>query len=246
MNIEEIRSAKFLVGSCADHSPAFSKKTLFVKGKSTAEQIDSIAKEYNAIHIHLGFYHSFHTQQGWTESFSIWNNTISKLLNLNYYVTLEHPSTFSLKIMKLLNKTILKSKYFIPMAYIRISNIEKSHPNLTLKIDDENFGGPNGGVWCYNRHEMMDSNKFSNWNEYDLTVIDVENEDNNVAENSTDASQEHIEAIKDVKIEESTPVPETILSEIITPEDAANIYVGNVTDDPLNTEPKKKILKVKK
>jgi hypothetical protein len=244
MDKKEITSAKFLVGACADHTPAFSKKTLFVNGKQDMEKILKLAKEHTVSHIYLGAHTSFSTMPGWDDikSFSYWNTTMLELLEKGYWVTLEYSSHAHCRLIKVLDKRIIHSKQYVPVIYIKVPDIETYHPNLTIKIDDGHFMKSNQGVWCYNYHEIMDSNKFTAWNEYNFEKVTVET---HIDKDQEDMNQEST-SIDQTGLD-TTPNKETELIPVIsTPQDAADAYAANATEDPLDKEVKRKILKVKK
>jgi hypothetical protein len=35
-----------------------------------------------------------------------------------------------------------------------------------VKIDDKDFQATNPGVWCHRLHNLMDEQRFTNWEEY--------------------------------------------------------------------------------
>ena len=38
--------------------------------------------------------------------------------------------------------------------------------NTTVKLDDTDFGKTNPGVWCHRLHNLLDTERFTDWSEY--------------------------------------------------------------------------------
>jgi len=157
--------AAFYIGGEANHTPAFSKKTLFVVGVQPIEQISSLAADNKVPHIYLTANQSYSD-----DNVAYYNSTASNLIAAGYLVTLEYPvQSHSLLLQKLL-PTIWQSKAFIAVVNCKIPAVTTCNPNLTVKLDDGEIGGSNGGVWCWNQHAICDSNRFTSWGDYDSYV----------------------------------------------------------------------------
>jgi len=155
------------VGTEAEHTPAFSKKTLFVVGLQFTKDIEALAQEHKATHIFLGANYSFDASKIANKSVAnLWNEQITYFLDLGYWVSLSYPAHQHKDILEAFTSDIWQSKRFVPVLSVKIPKIQTSNPNLTVKIDDTDFDTTNPGVWCMHYHEVTDSNRFTGWNEY--------------------------------------------------------------------------------
>jgi hypothetical protein len=164
----------FFVGPEVEHTPAYSKKTLFVVGKQNLDTIVERAREHKTPHIYMGANHSFEVDP--TDNTFYWDKTITGLLDRGFWVTLDYPAHQHNSVLLILNKGVWQSRIFVPMLRVCIPKIQESSPNLTVKIDDIDFKATNPGVWCLNFHELMDSNRFTDWNEYATDLV-IETDD---------------------------------------------------------------------
>ncbi len=171
MNRDGHKNIKFFVGSEVEHTPAFSKKTLFVVGTQAIEEIVELARQHKATHIFMGANHSFDSTVD-----AYWDQTITELLDRGFWVSLDYEAHLHGKVLTMLNKGIWQSRLFVPLLSVRIPNIQMSSPNLTVKIDDVDFKATNPGVWCLHHHELTDSNRFTDWVDYNTDVA-IEFED---------------------------------------------------------------------
>lgn len=165
MNRNGHKDAVFFIGPEVEHTPAFSKKTLFVIGKPRVEQIFRMANEYKTPHVFMGANHSFSVDP--TDGTLYWDNTITALLDKGFWVTLDYPAHQHQSVLMILNAGVWHSRLFIPLLSVRIPKIETSSVNLTVKIDDVDFAATNPGVWTMHFSEVTDSNRFTGWNEYE-------------------------------------------------------------------------------
>jgi hypothetical protein len=166
MNRENFNNAKMFIGAEVEHTPAFSKKTLFVVGMQPIEEIVDMARKHKASHIFMGANHSFNDTID-----AYWDQSITALLDRGFWVTLDYEAHLHEKVLVALNKGIWQSRLFVPLLSVRIPNIQMSSPNLTVKIDDIDFKATNPGVWCMHFREVTDSNRFTDWVEYDTDVV---------------------------------------------------------------------------
>jgi len=157
----------FFIGPEVEHTPAYSKKTLFVIGQQPIDEIVDLARQHKAPHIFMGADHSFETNVAG----DYWNKTITALLDRGFWVTLDYQAHEHFRVLKMLNPGIWQSRMFVPLLSVRIPNIQTSSPNLTVKIDDIDFKATNPGVWCMHFHEVTDSNRFTDWVEYGTDVV---------------------------------------------------------------------------
>lgn len=166
MNRTGHEAVVFFVGPEVEHTPAFCKKTLFVVGTPLVANILAQAQSNNTPHVFMGANHSFDiTNQ------TYWSETISKLLDHGYWVTLDYPAHEHNIVLEMLAPSTWVSRKFVPLLSVRIPHIETSSANLTVKIDDIDFKATNPGVWCMHYTEVTDSNRFTGWQEYESDTI---------------------------------------------------------------------------
>lgn len=272
MNRDGHNSVKFFIGGEVEKTPAFSKKTLFVVDFQDTNRIESLAREHKAPHIFLGANHSFDASYP-TEYFSkCWNDQITYLLDKGFMVTLDYQAHQHETVLKMLNAGIWQCRNFVPLLGVRIPNIETSSPNLTIKIDDIDFKATNPGVWCMHFKEITDSNRFTDWLEYETDV--TISEDKTISTNVTEsAAKEYVDfgTRVDKMLEASFPkndesigldpdsksqlkpasedeqAKEAIQTPISTSAEVSEAYAKGATSDPLGKAvPKKsKVTKAK-
>jgi hypothetical protein len=171
--MKETEQSSFYVGPNVEHSPAYSKKTLFVVGKQGLDEITRLAREHKVTHIFMGANHSFDIDQENITHY--WNLTIQSLLDRGFWVTLEYPAHQHELLLNTLNQFIWQSRLFVPLVGIRIPKLQTSNSNLTVKFGDSDFKETDPGVWCMHFHEVTDSNRFTDWVEYNnLWIIKEE------------------------------------------------------------------------
>lgn len=173
MNRQGHEGVDFFIGPEVEHTPAYSKRTLFVVGKQKLDQIEKTAKEYKTPHIFMGANHSFSAASMDT----YWDQVITALLDKGFWVTLDYQAHEHADVLKMLNPGVWQCRTFVPLLGVRIPKVQTSSPNLTIKIDDVDFKATNPGVWCLHHHEVTDSNRFTDWNDYATDqVLQAENE----------------------------------------------------------------------
>lgn len=167
MNRDGHKDAQFFVAAEVEHTPAFSKKTLFVVGVQDVNRILELAREHKVSHIFLGANHSFASNLAGNP----YNEIITALLDRGFWVTLDYPAHEHFKVLAMLSPGIWQSRLFVPMLSVRIPKVQTSNSNLTIKIDDIDFKATNPGVWCMHFHEVTDSNRFTDWQDYGSDVV---------------------------------------------------------------------------
>jgi hypothetical protein len=166
MNRDGHNNVAFFIGPEVEHTPAYSKKTLFVVGKQDVSTIERLAREYKTPHIFMGANHSF---DGSVDAY--WDMTITALLDRGFWVTLDYEAHMHDKVLTMLNKGIWQSRLFVPLLGVRIPEVQTSSPNLTIKIDDVDFKATNEGVWCWNHQAITDANRFTDWQDYGTDFV---------------------------------------------------------------------------
>lgn len=166
MNRAGYEETKYFIGPEVEHTPAYSKKTLFVVGYQNPLEVEKLARQHKTPHVFLGANHSFDTSHR-TEYFDqTWNDLVTHLLDHGFWVTLDYQAHQHKDVLEMLSAGVWQSRLFVPLLGVRIPKVETSSPNLTIKIDDIDFRATNPGVWCLHFHEVTDSNRFTDWNDY--------------------------------------------------------------------------------
>ncbi len=264
----------FFVGNEIEQTPAFNKKTLFVVGLQNTETIEKLAKEHNVKHVFLSANRSFDSidkvngeyKVGYTNVVD-WETQIQHLLDSGYMVSLDYPAHKHAMVLDALNKNIWQSRNFVPVLSVAVPNVNTSNPNLTIKIDDINFGATNPGVWCLNHNEVTDSNRFTSWSEYgDDVVIELGQEERRIhyidvgdfpPEKAADMIAGVVDAMNNtnigldpvskssLKLDAEVQVDQKPAVVITTPVDAAEAYAEGTTKDPLSAKESTKAIKPK-
>lgn len=258
----------FFVGPEIEQTPAFGKKTLFVVGLQDTTLVEKHATENQVKHIFLTANRSFDSVEFKDGAYVVgktlaadWAKQISHLLSKNYMVSVDYPAHKHAMLLEILDKNIWQSRNFVPILSVAVPHVSTSSPNLTVKIDDVNFGATNPGVWCMNYTEVTDSNRFTSWAEYADDVVITDNPVVTVQEKSPVVTkmaeqptlhEEPILSMNDTTAGIDT-VPATALkadlipeetlpkvAEVSTPEGAADAYAEGATIDPLSKEESKK------
>jgi hypothetical protein len=246
----------FSVGPEVAHTPAYSKKTLFVIGMQDTAKVEKIARDNKTPHISLGADRSFNADANWDAQ-------ITHLLDAGFWVTLEYPTTAHEFMLQSLNPGIWQSRIFVPLLWTDIPCLETSNPNLTLKLDDNT--GTNAGIWCMHFKELTDSNRFTDRSEFESTEVDTQpargngmsimSSLENIVEPKAVAvpnvDKQVVELLNDTALGlDDTPTtalkadPDAvaaIVNDVVkTPVDAAEAYAAGATVDPLSAEASKK------
>ena len=149
----------FFTGTEVEKTPTYGLKTLFVVGYQAVEKIKELATQHNCKHIYLGANHSLkHIEYEQSQPLL---NTIDKLLELDYYVTVDTRVSNALHFEKCLTNKKFTIVYAVP-----VENIMNMRGNIVLKIDDKDFKATNPGVWCHSLHTLQDREKFTDWSKY--------------------------------------------------------------------------------
>jgi hypothetical protein len=161
MNREGHEDVKFFYGTEVEHTPALGKKTLFVVGVQTEEQIAS--NLLGCEHIYFGANMSFPdydiNARGWLD----WENMIKPFLAAGYLCTLD----IDVKCVEgLLESCLTEDHNFIPMISVKLPYIKLLGYNATLKLDDKDFAATNPGVWCHSIHDLQNRDHFTDWSKY--------------------------------------------------------------------------------
>ena len=157
---------RFFTGIEVEHTPAYGMETLFVDGIHTVE---TVRKKLGDIkHIFFGANHSFNPGIKFPQDSGNWDRyeaMMMPFLDEGYLVTLDVPLDHA---EALLESGMIERDNFIPQIRIPLPYIKQYNYNTMIKIDDKDFKATNPGVWCHRLHDLMDSEKFTDWTKYSL------------------------------------------------------------------------------
>lgn len=162
----------FFVGTEVEHTAAFGKKTLFVVGVKSIEEIQKWLDHFSSIgdvstnieHIFFGADQSFpildvNDSLNWAH----WEDMIAHFLDQGYLCTLD----LDVRCVEgLAESGLTDCSTFIPMISVKLPYTRLLNYNTTIKIDDKGFNATNPGVWCHSLHNLMDRNLFTPWSDY--------------------------------------------------------------------------------
>ena len=161
MNREGHDNVSFFYGTEVEHTPAYGKKTLFVVGVQTTDDIS--AHLQGCEHIYFGANQSFPNYdtdaRGWLD----WENMIQPFLALGYLCTLDIDIR---SVEGLLESGLTEHHNFIPMISVKLPYIQQLGYNAVLKLDDRDFAATNPGVWCHSIHDLQNRDRFTDWSKY--------------------------------------------------------------------------------
>jgi hypothetical protein len=158
----ESNTVVFFTGTEVEHTPAFGKKTLFVVGVQSEDQI---AIHLNGCeHIYFGANMSFpklkvNDALRWKQ----WESMIHPFLEKGYLCTLDIDVSC---VEGLAESGFCEYHNFIPMISVKLPYIQQLGYNATIKIDDKDFNASNPGVWCHSLHNLQNRDLFTDWSKY--------------------------------------------------------------------------------
>lgn len=156
----------FFFGKEIEHTPAHGKNTFFVVGLHDPQKIYDILVGHNdsVEHIYFGANQSFDASGNvaW-EHWEKWERMISFFLNKGYWCTLDVDVK---DVEGLLEGGLCENHKFIPMISVKLPYLQQLGYNATIKLDDKDFNATNPGVWCHRLHDLLDTEKFTNWDQY--------------------------------------------------------------------------------
>ena len=152
----------FFKGVEVEHTPAYGKRTLFVVGIQT---VDDIAKYVQGCdHIYFGANMSFPNPDiNDLEAWRPWDDMVKYFLNKGYLCTLD----IDVKSVEgLAESTLCEYNNFIPMISVKLPYVQLLGYNATIKLDDKDFAATNPGVWCHSLHDLRNRDVFTDWSKY--------------------------------------------------------------------------------
>jgi len=155
-------TVRFFHGTEVEHTPAFGKKTLFVVG---LQSTDDIAINLNGCeHIYFGANMSFpNPEVNDGTVWCPWETMIKFFLDRGYLCTLD----IDVKSVEgLAESGLCEYHNFIPMLSVKLPYVQQLGYNATIKLDDKDFAATNPGVWCHSLHDLQNRKVFTDWSKY--------------------------------------------------------------------------------
>jgi hypothetical protein len=165
MDREGHDNVSFFTGIEVEHTPAYGKKTLFVVGVQTVEDIAlNLSRADGIEHIYFGANQSFPNPTVFDfTTWNQWQDMITPFLKRGYFCTLDIDVA---SVEGLAEGHLCEYNNFIPMLSVKVPYVRLLNYNATLKIDDKDFDSTNPGVWCHSVHALMDRKVFTDWTQY--------------------------------------------------------------------------------
>tara|TARA_A200000159_G_scaffold36630_1_gene33019 strand:+ start:3884 stop:4432 length:549 start_codon:yes stop_codon:yes gene_type:complete len=163
-NIQE--GITYFQGVEIEHTPAYGMDTLFVVGMQDPEEVIGIATRKNVQHIYLGANQSFDLSDNediLKEEEEAWDNLVKTLCEEGFWVTLDFEHEYLEWIQE---AGYTEHNKFIPMISVKVPYIEQLGYNACIKIDDKDFNATNKGVWTHKVYDLMDRDRFTQWDQY--------------------------------------------------------------------------------
>jgi hypothetical protein len=164
MNREGYKDVKFFTGVEVEKTPAFGKRTLFVVG---VQSVDDIAHhmQHNGAkieHIFFGANHSFEPKNNldWQR----WESMIQYFLERGYLCSLDIPMS---AVAEFNDSGLCEYRNFVPQIRVSIPYVRLWNYNTMIKIDDTDFDATNPGVWSHSLHTLMNREAFTDWSAYE-------------------------------------------------------------------------------
>ena len=168
MNRSGHESADFFFGDEVEHTPAHGKKTLFVIGYHTVEEIESKLDIPRTIdHIFFGANESYWPKG--SNEITAWENMILTFLDRGYWCSLDIPFSYVANFHE--HNGLCERDRFIPIIKVPVPYTKLWNYNTCIKIDDEDFASTNPGVWVHQLHDLMKRSKFTDWSKYDSDEV---------------------------------------------------------------------------
>lgn len=162
-------NASFFIGTEVENTPVKGKKTLFVIGVQSVDDIqarlhDAFCSTGSDIeHIYFGANMSFPKLAVDSKEWDHWADMIWPFLEKGYFCTLDIDSY---SVEGLLETGLTEHHMFIPMISVKLPYLQLLGYNATIKLDDKDFKATNPGVWCHSLHDLLDRSKFTGWEKY--------------------------------------------------------------------------------
>ena len=167
-NVENIDDVIYFVGLEVEHTKMFGQPTLFKVGDRPLNEILEYVK-IGEEKLNCTINHIYFTSNHSLPEIKYWS-VLHRLLTLGYYVTIDG---FAEDIRKVDGTLPYENDLFIAIIGVPILQAEQKS-NVYIKIDIEEFGEGNPGVWLTplkNIIKFQESINFTPWSEYKKDVI---------------------------------------------------------------------------
>lgn len=151
----------FFVGKEIEHTPAYGMDTLFVTGVQNPAEVLVLAKQEKVKHVYFGANQSFKPTSN--SQLEQWELMIVSLLKQDFWCTLDFDNKYAEDILE---TSLNEYRKFISMISVKLPYLTQFNYNATIKIDDKDFEASNPGVWTHRLHDLLDSSKFTDWDQY--------------------------------------------------------------------------------
>ena len=151
----------FFTGIEVEHTIAYGKKTLFITGTPSTEEINTELNDlqedgFTVEHLYFGTNQSYYNID--YDTAAKFEQLINHYLdNSTFWVTLDFDVS---EINKVHAAKFCRSNRFIPMISVKMPNIDLLNYHATLKIDDTNWGFSNPGVWAHHLQKLLYNQKY--------------------------------------------------------------------------------------
>lgn len=169
MNRSGHESAEFFFGEEVEHTPAFGKRTLFVIGYHTQEEIEQHLDNPFAVDVDHIFFGANDSYRPYTsDEYTAWENVISTFLDRGLWCSLDIPFEY---VAKFHEGGLCERDRFIPIIKVPIPYTKLWNYNTCVKIDDQDFAATNPGVWVHSLHSLQKRSVFTDWSKYDKDEV---------------------------------------------------------------------------
>lgn len=151
----------FFTGREIEHTAAYGMDTLFVTGVQNPAEVLVLAKQEKVKHVYFGANQSFKPTS--VDELRQWELMVVSLLKQNFWCTLDFDNKYAEDILE---TSLNEHRKFISMISVKLPYLTQFNYNATIKIDDKDFEASNPGVWTHRLHDLLDSKKFTDWDQY--------------------------------------------------------------------------------
>lgn len=165
--LENRQTRTFFTGVEVEHTVAYGKKTLFIVGTPSIEQINTEIKDLREDHYYVEHLY-FGTSQTYKNVDMNTARTFEHLIihfldNTEYWVTLDFDVA---DINRVHEAGYCKYNRFIPMISVKLPYMNLLNYHATLKLDDTQWGYSNPGVWTHHLQSLKSKDVYTDWSAY--------------------------------------------------------------------------------
>lgn len=151
----------YVLGNELEKTAAYGKKTIVVSNVSDLDKLDQLRTESKATALYFYMTQALNKSKNPEKTFKEYKKAVKHFLDKKVLCTLDIPVEFADKISDL-----SKSDYFIANIVIKLPNIKSLNSKAAIKLQGDNFGDSNGGVWVTNLKNIMVKSNFTPWSKY--------------------------------------------------------------------------------